>query len=155
MNDILNTNFEMKLHALFILAADAGNAMSIDKIVAADFITSYGKEYGLSDRNLHGDTPYKFSEIPVKRELITDAISTAVLDGLVEFIPSMESGMLYKINFKGIDFCNSFKTSYAREYAEQANKAISYLNALTDAEVLSFLNAHAVSSLKKGISADE
>lgn len=47
MTELFNTIFEMKLHLLFVLASDIGSPMSIDKILAADFIAVYGREFGI------------------------------------------------------------------------------------------------------------
>ena len=48
MAELFNTVFEMKLHLLIVLAADIGSPMSIDKILAADFIAVYGKGFDIS-----------------------------------------------------------------------------------------------------------
>ena len=155
MTELFNTVFEMKLHLLFVLSSDIGTPMSIDKILATDFVAVYGKEFGISSSNLHGDNPYKYSEIPAKRDLIQSAIKEAVLDGFVDFLPSAEAGMVYRINFKGIDFCNSFHTSYANEYQILVHLALDYLSSKTESEISAFLNEKAITSIRKAVSQNE
>lgn len=155
MTELFNTIFEMKLHLLFVLAADIGSPMSIDKILAADFIAVYGREFGISSFNLHGDNPYKYSEIPAKRELLQSAVKEAVLDGLADFLPSVENGMMYRISFKGVSFCNSFHTSYAKEYQILAHSALEYLSFKTEAEITAFLNEKAITSIREAVSLNE
>ena len=128
MAELFNTVFEMKLHLLFVLAADIGSPMSIDKILAADFIAVYGKEFGISSSNL---------------------------DGLADFLPSVETGMMYRINFKGISFCNAFHTSYAKEYQLLARSALEYLNPKTESEIVAFLNEKAITSIREAVSQNE
>ena len=155
MTELFNTVFEMKLHLLFVLAADIGEPMSIDKILAIDFVAIYGKEFGISSSNLHGDNPYKYSEIPAKRDLLQLAVKEAVLDGLAYFLPSAETGMLYRINFKGINFYNSFHTSYAEEYRILTHSALEYLSSKTESEITAFLNEKAITSIRKVVSQNE
>lgn len=155
MAELFNTVFEMKLHLLFVLAADIGSPMSIDKILATDFIAVYGKEFGISSSNLHGNNPYKYSEITVKRELLKLAVKEAVLDGLADFLPSVETGMMYRVNFKGISFCNSFHTSYAEEYQFLARSALEYLSSKTESEIAAFLNEKAITSIREAVSQNE
>lgn len=155
MAELFNTVFEMKLHLLFVLAADIGSPMSIDKILAADFIAVYGKEFDISSSNLHGDNPYKYSEITAKRELLKSAVKEAILDGLADFLPSVETGMMYRINFKGISFCNAFHTSYAKEYQLLARSALEYLNPKTESEIVAFLNEKAITSIREAVSQNE
>ena len=155
MTELFNTVFEMKLHLLFILAADIGSPMSIDTILATDFVAVYGREFGISSSNLHGSNPYKYSEIPAKRELLQLAVKEAVLDGLADFIPSVENGMMYRINFKGVSFCNSFHTSYAKEYQVLAHSALEYLSSKTESEITAFLNEKAITSIREVVSQNE
>ncbi len=68
MNNIFNTSFEVSLRILIILNT-VQTRLSIDRITALDFIAIYGKDFGVSEYNLHGDNDYRFSEYRLYAEL--------------------------------------------------------------------------------------
>ena len=70
MNELFNSSFELSLRVLIILNA-AQARLSIDKIVAYDFISTYSFDFGISESNLHGNNSYRFSEYTTKRIIIT------------------------------------------------------------------------------------
>ena len=45
MNKLFNSLFEMQLRILLLLSQEEVSAMSMDRIVALDFITIYGAEF--------------------------------------------------------------------------------------------------------------
>lgn len=73
MNDVFNTSFEVSLRMLIILNT-VQTRLSIDRITAFDFIAIYGKDFGVSEYNLHGDNDYRFSEYTSKREIVSQTI---------------------------------------------------------------------------------
>ena len=63
MNDkVFNTEFEISMRLLLVLSLSKNNKFTIDKLVTADFISNYSKEFGLSHSNLHGENEFSFSE---------------------------------------------------------------------------------------------
>lgn len=62
MSKLYNTPFEASLRILLILETSRNQSFSADMLAAIDFISIYGREFGISDENLHGDNNYKFSE---------------------------------------------------------------------------------------------
>ena len=83
MNNIFNTSFEVSLRILIILNT-VQTRLSIDRITDLDFIAIYGKDFGVSEYNLHGDNDYRFSEYTSKREIVSQAIKELVLRGYVK-----------------------------------------------------------------------
>jgi hypothetical protein len=81
MNDIFNTPFEISLRVLLML--ETGLNQTADMIAAADFITVYGKDFEISDNDLHGDSAFKYSEFPLRRDLVKKAVKQLVLTGLI------------------------------------------------------------------------
>lgn len=55
MNDLFNTPFETGLRAMLILSIIRSGGMTIDRLSAYDFMTIYGRDFEVSDWNLHGD----------------------------------------------------------------------------------------------------
>ena len=95
---VYNSISEIKLRILLLLEVSTQEYLSSDMIAALDFITVYGKEFGVSDKNLHGDNRYKFSELPSRREIVSKAIKSLVIDGMLDI--SLKNGFEYQINNK-------------------------------------------------------
>ncbi|MGI6702420.1 MAG: ABC-three component system middle component 2 [Christensenellales bacterium] len=62
----LTPRFETSLRVLLTLRV-FGEAMTLDKIAAADFMTIYARDFGLAAYNLNGDNSLSFSEAASKR----------------------------------------------------------------------------------------
>ena len=76
--------------------------MTLDRIVAYDFIAIYGRHFGIADANLHGDNDYGFSELSTRRAVLQDSLKALVLDGLVRATRQSE-GFCYKMMKQAID----------------------------------------------------
>ena len=73
MNSIFNSPFELSLRIL-ILMKTRNSRVTVEWLSCLDFVTTYGKDFGVSEFNLHGDNEYRFSEYAAKREVIGIAI---------------------------------------------------------------------------------
>ena len=73
MSEIFNSSLEISLRMLIILNT-VQSRLSVDRIAALDFISIYGKDFGVSEYNLHGDNDYRFSEYTSKREIVSQAL---------------------------------------------------------------------------------
>ena len=82
MTGVFNTSFEVSLRILIILHI-AKTRLSVDRITALDFIAIYGRDFGASDFNLHGNNEYRFGEYTAKREIIMQAVKELVLRAYV------------------------------------------------------------------------
>lgn len=88
-----------------------------------DFVSTYGKYFGISENNLHGDNEFGLQEFSLRRELMNDAIRQAVLKGLVEIVENQD-GFSYKLSTNGTRVYSEIsKSMYALEYFENAKKA--------------------------------
>lgn len=94
MNELFNSPFELSLRVLIILNT-AQLRLTIDKIVAYDFISTYSSDFGISESNLHGNNSYRFSEYTTKRIIITQSIKNLVLEGFV--LPHCNKGGLFQM----------------------------------------------------------
>lgn len=121
MNNIFNTSFEVSLRILIIVNT-VQTRLSIDRITDLDFIAIYGKDFGVSEYNLHGDNDYRFSEYTSKREIVSQAIKELVLRGYIT--PHCnKSGFNYSISKEGVAFCESLNDKYAEDFIEIVKKA--------------------------------
>lgn len=146
MNSIFNTSFEISLRIMIILNT-VETRLSIERITALDFITIYGKDFGVSEYNLHGDNDYKFSEYTSKREIVSQAIKELVLRGYI--MPHCnKSGFNYSISKEGVAFCESLNDKYAENFTEIAKKANVLFLDYSDRKLIHCINEYAISMLK-------
>lgn len=116
MNELFNSPFELSLRVLIILNT-AQLRLTIDKIVAYDFISTYSSDFGISESNLHGNNSYRFSEYTTKRIIITQSIKNLVLEGFV--LPHCnKGGFSYSISPVGKNFCSSLNDDYANGFTQ-------------------------------------
>ena len=83
MNEIFNSSFETGLRVLLVLSSIQLKAATVDRIAEYDFITIYGRDFGVSHINLHGDSNYNFSELASKRASCNEGIKEFVLSDLI------------------------------------------------------------------------
>ena len=135
--------FEVSLRVLIIL--NVSNArLSVDRISALDFMTIYGKDFGVSECNLHGDNDYRFSEYASKRDIISQAVKNLVLVGYI--LPHCnKSGFTYSISKSGISFCHALNNEYAEKYSTIAKKAHSTFSSCSDRKIVYTINKYAIS----------
>ena len=143
MIDIFNSTFEISLRMLLVLKS-VRIELSIDKILSFDYLATYGKEFGVSTYNLHGENNYRFSELSAKRNIMNAAVKDLVLKRYV--IPCYsKKGFLYKISDIGITFCDSLNDVYATEYLSNISNVIRRFSNYTDIQLSSFIRQHAIS----------
>ena len=85
---------------MLILSTIPTKGVTIDRIAAYDFITIYGKDFGVSENNLHGDNNFNFSELSSKREICAAGVKELVLDGLI-IVQRSQNGFLYSLTSAG------------------------------------------------------
>lgn len=146
MNNIFNTSFEVSLRILIILNT-VQTRLSIDRITALDFIAIYGKDFGVSEYNLHGDNDYRFSEYTSKREIVSQAIKELVLRGYIT--PHCnKSGFNYSISKEGVAFCESLNDKYAEDFTDIVKKTDSLFFEYSDRELIYIINEYAINMVR-------
>lgn len=121
MDQLFNSVREMELRIEFLLNQFTEMPLSSEQIVAFDFICIYGKEFEIAEKNLHGNSPYKFGEIASKRYLAHYAIKSGVVDGLIEV--DLNEGYRYFLSKRGVAYVNAFESKYGKRYSENAKAA--------------------------------
>lgn len=142
MTEIFNTPFEVSLRILIVLNV-TNSRLSVDRISALDFITIYGKDFGVSEYNLQGDNDYRFSEYASKRKIVSQAIKSLVLMGYV--LPHCnKSGFTYSISKTGISLCRSLNNEYAEKYSAIAKNAHDIFSSYSDRKMIYTINDYAI-----------
>ena len=145
MNNIFNSPFELSLR-IMILMRVRKSRVTVDWLSCLDFVTTYGKDFGISEFNLHGDNEYRFSEYAAKREIIGIAIKELVLRGYIR--PHCnKSGFNYSITTAGIKLCETLNDEYAETYEKIAEMAINHFADYTDRKLMNCINEQAILAL--------
>lgn len=138
MNNLFNTPFEISVRVLLLLSTYQ-QPISFERILVTDFITTYGRDFKISDYNLNGDNVYRFSEFISRRELIKQALKKLVLQQLILPSPS-ELGFVYALSEDGQQLIPQFVSVYAEKYLEIAAHASEYLSEKKETVLLKEIN---------------
>lgn len=111
---LYNSSFELSLR-IIVLLDTYSCPLSLDEIIQIDILSTYSKQYGIGDVNLHGDTSYTLSEVASRRDLINEALKNLVLQGYVE-VKTSKKGFLYFISEIGKNIHKQMSSDYAIEY---------------------------------------
>lgn len=133
-----NSTLENSLRILLLLN-ECDMPQTADMLCAVDFIAQYGKEFGISELNLNGENPYKFSEFLSKRDHVWEAMKYLVLHELVQPL-SLEEGMQYIITPRGEEYCNLLSSEYAVEHSEAVQKALDIVGRFDERRIISAIN---------------
>ena len=148
MTKLFNSTFEVSLRALLLLSQTADVNMTIDRIVAYDFISLYSRHFDLADINLHGDNEYGFSELSARRTVMQAALKELVLDGLVKAIRG-KNGFCYEITDAGAAFCKKQTTDYANTFRQLAKTTHNKFSKLTEVEIMAVISQKATYALRR------
>ena len=146
MESTYNSVFEIELRILLLLEHSKQDFLSSDMIAALDFITVYGKEFGVSNENLHGDNRFKFSELPSRREKVFQALRELVKKNMVDI--DLSKGFKFQINNNGYQFVEKLEGNYAIEYGEIADVACDKYGDMDEAELYKYIQSKSVVPLK-------
>lgn len=125
---------------------------SLDMLYAADFMTAYGATFHLSNTDLNGENPYKYSEFASRREVVQSALKQMVLDGYAVPV-KLDSGIAYTISSDGEDYCQSLESEYAKEYRQVASRVIKSIGNKSERSVIAAINLMSADELKGGTDA--
>lgn len=140
MTKIFNSTFEISMRSLLILYV-VKEELTLDAITSFDLLTTYGKNYGISKVNLHGDNSFSFSELAIRRKIIQESLNILVLDNLI--IPlKTNNGFQYKINLNGINFCQRMSSEYAIEYIQNAKITADFFNNKSEKDIITYINTY-------------
>ncbi len=148
MPKLFNTPFEAGLRAMLILYSVGSRGMTLDRIVAYDFITLYGKDFGVSAANLHGQNPFNFSELSAKRATCSDGIKAFVLDGLIS-VTQTQYGFIYSITKIGNKYVKALESDYKRQYLEILKTVHKKYDSVSDATLVNMINTAGVTALRR------
>lgn len=133
---------------MLILFTIRSTGLTIDRIAAYDFMTIYGKEFEVSERNLHGDNSYSFSELSSKRSVCSEGVKMFVLDGLIA-VNRTQEGFLYKLTNAGRKYIKTLESDYKDQYLAIVENVHKKYARKSDATILNEISSKAVQSLRR------
>ena len=130
------TIFECALRFLVLLES-SGKLMSEYELVTFDYISTFGRDFGIADYNLNGDNVYRDSEYYTRRKIASEAIRTLVLRGFVDVDDS--DGFRYRISEKGISVADRVDGSYQATYTELTKKAFEKYGEYSETSIIQLI----------------
>lgn len=144
-----NSIFENSLRLLILLDI-YDMPQTVDMLHAVDFMTVYGRSFGITETNLNGDNEYRFSEFASRRELVRAALKEMVLNGTAQAVV-YKNGLAYIITPEGEDYCSSLASEYVKEYRNNAKAVINRVAGWTERSIISAINKKSAEALRKGV----
>ena len=148
MDKVFNTEFEVGLRILLCLYSTNTNGISVDRITAYDFLSVYGRDFGLADSNLYGENQYSFSELSTRREICSKALRTLALDGLVS-VNRSSRGFLYRLNSNGRKYAESLQSDFAKSYIDIVKNTHQRYAKRPDEKLMNDINTMAIQALRR------
>lgn len=111
---VINSPLETELRILLLLSQATVWPLSLEVITDIDFMAVYGKEFGLSSFDLHGENKYKFGQLAAKRALAEEAIKRLVRLGLIE--ACLQDGYKYMITQEGTEIIEKMNDGFSEDY---------------------------------------
>ncbi|WP_278228962.1 ABC-three component system middle component 2 [Lactococcus lactis] len=116
-------------------------ALSLDKLLLIDFLTTYGANFGLTSTNLHGDNPFYAGELAARRKQLQLAIKQLVVSSLI--VPKQsKKGFVYLIHPDTQTLYQQFSSTYAKAYLKQSTLVHQFSENKTEAELLHYIQSY-------------
>lgn len=128
---IFNTDFEIGLRVCILLSISYPDSLGTEDLAALDLISTYGKDYGASNANLHGDNKQSFNELNTRRAVVRKAIQKCGLDGYIR-VDNSSKGFRYVLTEDGRGLVESLDSDYYEQYTQEAKKAFELKNRLPE-----------------------
>ncbi len=146
-NKLFNTPFELSLHVIMLLDV-VDDAITIDRIIAYDFISVYSEAFGIYDISLNGENRFAFSEMSTRRGIIKSAVKDLVLDRLIQ-VEDNESGTLYRISESGKKMSRDFQSGYAMQYKKIMEMIVQKYAKDNEVSLFDMINRQSTKSLRR------
>lgn len=112
--------FEQSIRYLMLMYT-TGEPMSEDRISCLDFIATYAGDFGFDEKNLHGNSGYRFGEFASRAFNAKKALLDLAQRSLVHIEPTKQ-GCTYEITEDGTNFINELNSSYVGMYLDIADR---------------------------------
>lgn len=114
-SSVFNSVYETSMRLVLLLFAfDA--PLSSEELFVFDFVATYGKEFGLTDVSLNGDSEFTLSKATLRRKRVMETISYLVRNGYVTPVIA-KSETKFELTDKGNEFYKKIsQLGYSEKY---------------------------------------
>ena len=114
-SSVFNSIYETSMRLILLLFAfDA--PLSSEELFVFDFVATYGKEFGLTDVSLNGDSEFTLSKATLRRKRVMESISYLVRNSYITLIAE-ENETKYELTERGKEFYKKISQSgYSEKY---------------------------------------
>ena len=99
---------------MLLFAFDA--PLSSEELFVFDFVATYGKEFGLTDVSLNGDSEFTLSKATLRRKRVMESISYLVRNGYITLIAG-KNETKYELTERGNEFYKKIsQAGYSEKY---------------------------------------
>lgn len=130
----MNSGMETQYRLLLLLSLLPREAYTSRRLSSMDFICVYGQTFGLTEKNLHGNSWMKFTEYATRGWSIDEGLKNLVLRRWAQ-VSAGDAGYLYSITEAGLEIATALETNYAREYRAAAEQVIERFGRCTEKEL--------------------
>lgn len=114
-SSVFNSVYETSMR-LVLLLNTFDCPLSSEELFVFDFIATYGKEFGLTDVSLNGDSEFTLSKATLRRKRVIEAVSYLVRNGYITFIAE-KNETKYELTKRGNGFYKKISQSgYSEKY---------------------------------------
>ena len=114
-SSVFNSVYETSMRLILLLYA-FGGPLSSEELFVFDFVATYGKEFGLTDVSLNGDSEFTLSKATLRRKRVMESISYLVRNGYITLIAE-ENETKYELTERGNEFYKKIsQTGYSEKY---------------------------------------
>lgn len=140
MSNLFNSVYEVSLRVLIQLFILDGKEKTADYISSLDYLSLYSKTFKFGSYNLHGENPYRLSELASRLKLGREALKSLVAKGFAS-VSGTSQGFVFKITDTGREVAESLSLEYAMSYVDLAIDTQNFFKDYTDTEILKYINS--------------
>jgi hypothetical protein len=125
---IFNSPLEVALRILVVLSKLSPKKSNLQMLIYLDYFTLYPSDSPLHEKStIHTHTPYRGTEIAVRRQIMQEAILLLIKKGLIEKSFDRD-GINYRATRAAQPFLEYFDSQYFKKYIDMADHIVSGLS---------------------------
>ena len=142
---IIGSSFELSLRYLLLLDVCDETQLTETRLCCFDFISTYARDFGFCEENLHGYNTYRYSEFISRQISAPEAIRYLVIKGYVNVTPTKD-GFKYSLTESGHKKCNTLQNDYISNYSSLAGHISHVLHEKSDDELIIMIHKQSLDS---------
>ncbi|HFI0435169.1 hypothetical protein QE611_04045 [Streptococcus suis] len=139
MNKIYNSKQEVAIQCLLTLNCNNKKSLTLDRLWLETFLTINAKDFGISEKNLYGDSIYNNAQLTSRYKSVKESILLLISKELIIHDRHSEN-LAFTITPKGVTFCAALTSHFSKKYIQAADKVNTIFKEKTDLELLYYIN---------------